>query len=336
MELVGGPVGESEFASEQDRQATWHRHREQLMERRGSQAGDRPWGFWVYEVGRLVDASRLEQVLQLHDRGELSEEERHELSAAAEHARNGVRCQSVTTPASAARDMERSEELHRREAIEIDEGRSRRSRRRTVPGRSSVYERREFGWRGRLRRPVDREKPPAPLCDPPQLVVERGRHVGHRCEDGSVLRIPEPAWIRGSGRRAGGATDAAIRMTGSEGRGDRAASLPLLPSVRLPSFRPPLDVGSHPDGRRSKASDWLGQVRVLVSRIACRRVTSQHFRDLPRLTRLSFRFSAIASKMVSYRKCPRDVGAPGAGTGPSATRPGTGRRLRRVGTRMKE
>ena len=89
MELVGGPVGESEFASDQDREATWHRHREQLMERRGSRAGDRPWGYWVYEVGGLVDAGRLEQVLLLQDRGELSEEERRELSAAAEHARNG-------------------------------------------------------------------------------------------------------------------------------------------------------------------------------------------------------------------------------------------------------
>ena len=61
-----------------------------------------------------------------------------------------------------------------------------------MTSRSSVYERRDFGWRDRLRRLVGRKNPTAPLCDPPQLVVERGRHVGYRCEDGSVLRIPEP------------------------------------------------------------------------------------------------------------------------------------------------
>ena len=116
--------------------------------------------------------------------------------------------------------------------------------------------------------------------------------------------------IRASGPRAGGATDATMRMTGSGGRGDRAASLPLLPSVRLPSFRPPLDVGPHPDGRRSKASGWLGEVRLACKPDRVPTSHSQHVRDLRGPTRLSFRFSAIASKMVSY-KCPRDVAASG-------------------------
>jgi hypothetical protein len=58
--------------------------------------------------------------------------------------------------------------------------------------KGSVYERRRLGWRDRLRDLVRREKPPSPLVDPPQLVVEQGRPVGYRLVDGSVLRFPEP------------------------------------------------------------------------------------------------------------------------------------------------
>ena len=58
--------------------------------------------------------------------------------------------------------------------------------------RRSVYETRELTWRDKLRRLVGGEKQPAPLFDPPRLVVERGRPVGYRCVDGSVLRFPEP------------------------------------------------------------------------------------------------------------------------------------------------
>jgi hypothetical protein len=61
-----------------------------------------------------------------------------------------------------------------------------------MPARTSVYERRELGWRDRLRRLVGREKPPAPLCEPLHLVVEQGRPFGYRCKDGSILRFPEP------------------------------------------------------------------------------------------------------------------------------------------------
>jgi hypothetical protein len=58
--------------------------------------------------------------------------------------------------------------------------------------RRSVYEGRELGWRDRLRWLLGHEKRPAPLFDPPRLVVERGRPAGYRCVDGSVLRFPEP------------------------------------------------------------------------------------------------------------------------------------------------
>ena len=56
----------------------------------------------------------------------------------------------------------------------------------------SVYERRRLGWRDRLRSLVGREEPPAALIHPPQLVVAGGRAIGYRCQDGSVLRFPEP------------------------------------------------------------------------------------------------------------------------------------------------
>ena len=47
-----------------------------------------------------------------------------------------------------------------------------------------------------------------------------------------------------------------------------------------------------------------GKSGSLVSRIACRRVTRNTSATSARPTRLSFRFSAIASKMVSYSKVP--------------------------------
>jgi hypothetical protein len=46
-----------------------------------------------------------------------------------------------------------------------------------MSARDSVYERRELGWRDRLRSLFRQEEPPAPLCDPPRLVVEGGRPV---------------------------------------------------------------------------------------------------------------------------------------------------------------
>ena len=116
--------------------------------------------------------------------------------------------------------------------------------------------------------------------------------------------------IRASGPRAGGATDATMRMTGSGGRGDRAASLPLLPSVRLPSFAHRSTSDRIQTGVARRRAVGSGKSGSLVSRIACRRVTRNTSATSARPTRLSFRFSAIASKMVSY-KCPRDVAASG-------------------------
>jgi hypothetical protein len=96
-----GPDGESEFESDADREAAWHHYRDEFMEPRGSQPGDRPWAYWRYEVGREKPRTRLEQVLALADRGELTDLERERIESQAAHARRRFRCDSFTSPKEA-------------------------------------------------------------------------------------------------------------------------------------------------------------------------------------------------------------------------------------------
>ena len=71
-----------------------------------------------------------------------------------------------------------------------------------------------------------------------------------------------------------------------------------------------------------------GKSGSFVSRIACRRVTCSTSATSAVPARLSFRFSAIVSKMVSYSKVPpRRLHVRGPVPGQEGTRPGTGRRL---------
>ncbi len=63
----------------------------------------------------------------------------------------------------------------------------------------SVYENRDYGWRAKLAKLIRREKPAQVVIGEggsPTFVVgagrESGRIVGLLCEDGSMLRFPEP------------------------------------------------------------------------------------------------------------------------------------------------
>ena len=66
-----------------------------------------------------------------------------------------------------------------------------------MPSPNSVYERRDFGWRDRLRRLFGREEDhtASPIIvdknGEPQLVTSHGRLIGLRREDGTVAPVPE-------------------------------------------------------------------------------------------------------------------------------------------------
>jgi hypothetical protein len=122
MELVSGPNGESVFASEDDREAAWWHHREDLMEMgaRG-EPGNRKWGYWKYDLD-VDQPTRLERVLLLEERGLLTAEERDRIASDAEHARKRERNPYVgTTPKEAAESIERSTREREDEQIEIAE-----------------------------------------------------------------------------------------------------------------------------------------------------------------------------------------------------------------------
>jgi hypothetical protein len=121
FEFHDGPDGESEFESDADREAAWDHYRDEFMEPRGSRPGDRPWAYWRYEVGREKPQTRLEAVLVLAERGELTDLERERIEGQAAHARKRFRCHCVITPKEAAERGERRLRAMEDEAIAIAE-----------------------------------------------------------------------------------------------------------------------------------------------------------------------------------------------------------------------
>jgi hypothetical protein len=83
--------------------------------------GSRLSGQWVFDLGIDPPSTRLERVLALAERGELTEDEREQITADAAHARNRVRNHVITSPAEAAERMESSLEAAEQEAVAIAE-----------------------------------------------------------------------------------------------------------------------------------------------------------------------------------------------------------------------
>lgn len=106
--------------------------------------------------------------------------------------------------------------------------------------RRSVYETHELDWLDRLRRRFGREERPAPLFDPPRLVVERGRPAGYQCEMARSSAFPAAVQPTPTcGRRNGGAartTTGGFEFGGSGGVSGEAGA---RARVGLPSPRPP-------------------------------------------------------------------------------------------------
>ena len=82
-------------------------------------AGERVFGYWRFELGIDQPRTKLERVLELDRRGLLTDDERRELIAEAEHARKPFREHVVISPASAREMYERQQREHQAEAAAI-------------------------------------------------------------------------------------------------------------------------------------------------------------------------------------------------------------------------
>ena len=121
FELAIGPDGESAFDSEAEREAAWRHHGDAVMENAARQPGDRPFGYWLYDVGVEEPPTRLERVLLLHERGLLTDEELRRIRAEAERDHDRYQGHVVVTPREAAERMERMHEAHKAEVKAIAE-----------------------------------------------------------------------------------------------------------------------------------------------------------------------------------------------------------------------
>jgi hypothetical protein len=109
------------FPSPEAAKAAWDHHRDELMERRGGQAGTRPWGYWAYERGEELPADRVESVLRLLEAGELSDAEREKILSEAKWAQEHQDDPdySFTSPPEAAERMTEHHEQLIAEALAL-------------------------------------------------------------------------------------------------------------------------------------------------------------------------------------------------------------------------